>query len=141
MKRFTLLLVVLLALSIQAESNAQYVPNPTGIAGSFTSTGGTENEHVISVSRLTTDNKVMPAQFIYKFVVSDTCRLVMSYSTQDAKFKPDHQVDSDADDYTVTYIPLVTGIEYSIDCNATHIKIFRAGTSTTITYSGIVEYE
>ena len=140
MKRLILMLG-LVVLLIPILSSAQ-LPNPTGIAGSFTSTGSIENEYIISLSRLNTSNKVYPAEFIYKFFVSDTCRIVLSHSSNDGKFKPDHQAASSiSDDYTVTYIPLESGIEYSIDCHATDLKIYRAGTSVTLTYSGVVEYE
>ena len=140
MKRFIVMLA-LLGLLIPTLSNAQ-IPNPTGIAGSFTSTGSIENEHIVSLIKLGTSNKVYQAEFIYKFVVSDTCRIVLSHSSNDAKFKPDHQAaTSTSDDYSVTYIPIQADIEYSIDCHATEIKIYRAGASVTLTYSGVVEYE
>lgn len=140
MKKFTLMLA-LLVLLIPTLINAQSIPNPTGIAGSFTSTVSIENEHIISINRLGTDNRTYSAQFIYKFTVSDTCRIVLSHASLDSKFKSDDLAGAGADDYAVTYIPLEAGIEYSIDCNATDLKIYRAGASVTLTYSGVVEYE
>lgn len=137
MKRFALMLV-LMGLLIPTLSFGQ-TTNPRGIAGSFTALAAQENEQVIFVARKTNSNRLLPAEFIYKFTVSDSCRVVFSSST-DNQFPGEGLEHSNQDDYVITYIPLTAGVEYSIDVSCIEIKLYRYG-AATITYSGIVEYE
>jgi hypothetical protein len=132
------LLVVLIPMLCQAQT-----PNPRGVSGSFTSIAAQENEHIISLRVRTTGNRDNPAEFIYAFTASDSCRIVFWHAGNDPRFKPntDGQLVAGYDDYVVSYIPVAADSPVNIDIHATHMSIFRAGGAATITYSAVVEYE
>lgn len=139
MKR--LILVALCLMVIATPATAQLV-NPRAINGSYTSTLNTESPQTISlVSKYSTRD--LPALFMYKFTVSDSCRIVFHNTSLDTKVEDSDitGVRSGLDDYVLSYIPIEANKEYSFNIRATSMTIFRAGASVPVVYSGVVEYE
>lgn len=120
-------------------------PNPKYVNGSFTSTLNTESTYTVSLRQFTVDRVVKPAQFLYKFTVSDTCRVAFYHSGIEGRFKDQadskYEYSSAAGARTFKYVKLEKDVEYSFDVNAEYMIFYRNGAVATIAYKGYVEYE
>jgi len=115
-------------------------PNPAGISGSFTTVINIENVKSVYLARPLRGSGVRYAKFVYKFSVSDSCR-VQLVGAGDSGFSPFVSIGAGYDDKVSAYIPVKAGVDYSFSCSARELRIYRAGASATIVYTGVVEYE